>query len=198
MLTAIWLDFGVNPGTVEISNLKLIGSDTILFNDFLQFRTIQITPLSTQKNLFKLTSDKSDPMIIYKHLLDLNGKRTTDNNRVLIGEDDWLFYTLENSLEKYQNRITLSPEQLSQITAYLTDINHWAKQNGKKFYFVIAPDKNKIYGEYMTNKVQKIQDDTHGLGNQLVRHLNQHTDINVIYPYDALHAAKNKGWLYCK
>lgn len=123
--------------------------------------------------------------------------RTHGNNRVLIGKDGWLFYKGDNSLRNFQNLDLFKEEELKKAVKYLTDINDWAKANGKKFYYMICPDKNKIYGEYLPY-VNQINPNSKSRANQLIKYLQENTDVKVIYPYEALYKAKEKGLLYRK
>ena len=117
--------------------------------------------------------------------------------RVLYGEEGWLFYKGDNSLDNFQNKTIFTDEELKIIAKYLSGIDAWAKQNGKSFYYLIAPDKNKIYGEYITS-LKKIRQNEDSRANQLVRYLKENTTVNVIYPYQSLLKNKEKGLLYYK
>ena len=120
-----------------------------------------------------------------------------DGLKVLVEKDNWLFYKDENSLRNFANLDILSPEQLQQTAKYLQDINDWCKKHNKKFLFVIAPDKNKIYGEHIT-KVMKVHPDSESRAVRLVEYLRNNTDVNVLYPYEQLVANKPRGFLYMK
>lgn len=117
--------------------------------------------------------------------------------KVLVENDNWLFYTDENSLRNFANMDRLSTEQLQQATAYISNFDDWCKQHNKQFILVIAPDKNKIYGEYIT-KVVKVYPDTQSRANQLVDYLHANTQVNVLYLYDTLMTHKQDGLLYLK
>ena len=119
------------------------------------------------------------------------------NKRVLIGKDNWLFYKGDNSERNYANLDLFSQQELENISIYLKNIQHWAKQNGKSFYYLICPDKNKIYGEFYQFH-EKVYPDSQSRAQQVVNYLRENTDIEVIYPYDALHQAKSQGLLYYK
>ncbi len=114
------------------------------------------------------------------------------NDKVLIGKDNWLFYTLENSINNFKNTSTFSDKELENIAQYLSDINNWAKQHGKEFYYLICPDKNKIYGENIQG-IKKEKPDSQSRINQLVNYLHQHTQVKVIYLYDVIHQAKKES-----
>lgn len=119
------------------------------------------------------------------------------NNRVLIGKDNWFFYKGDNSLRNFANSVTLEEEDLQKGLSYLKALDDWCKENGKEFYYIIAPDKNKIYGEYY-RLVKKEKTDDYGIGNQFVNYIKENSDIKVLYLYDVLINNKDKGLLYFK
>ena len=119
------------------------------------------------------------------------------NDMVVIGQDNWLFIKEGNTLDHFQNKVLFTEEQLEHIAKYLQDINNWAKKHNKSFYYLICPDKHRIYGEYITF-VKKVRPDSESRIQQLIEYLHKHTDVKVIYPYDTLRANKNRGLLYYK
>ncbi len=131
---------------------------------------------------------------LYSHI---KKSMSVDNDKVLQGKDDWLFYKGDKSLENFQNKNLFSDEQLKHFAEYLSDINNWAIKNGKSFYYVIAPDKNKIYGENIT-VLKKFRPDTDSRTNQLVKYLHTNTNVTVIYLYDVIMQNKDNGLLYYK
>lgn len=121
--------------------------------------------------------------------------RESDN--ALIGKEKWIFLKSDNSVLNYQNAISFSDKELSRITAYLQGVKQYAEQNGKKFVFFIAPDKNKIYGEFYSPKIRKIKSDEDNMTFQLIRHLKQ-SGITAVYPAQTLREHKKSGLLYYK
>ena len=117
---------------------------------------------------------------------------------VVVGKENWLFYKPNNSIRNFQNLDVFTPEELKNVALYLTSINEYCKSENKKFYLFIAPDKNKIYGEYYPDYIKKYLPDSDSRAMQLVNYLKKNTEINVIYPYDALQAGKTTGLLYWK
>ncbi len=121
-----------------------------------------------------------------------------ENSNVLPGKDNWLFYKDGGAIANFSNLELFSEEELINAKNYLNAINEWAKKHNKKFIYIIAPDKNKIYGEFYPNKYKKKYDDSQSRANQLVRYLKEYTDVKVLYFYDVLHANKDEGLLYFK
>lgn len=119
----------------------------------------------------------------------------TDN--VLIDNDGWLFYVRDNSLKNFANLTKFSTKELKNAANYLSDMDDWCKKHKKKFYVFIMPDKNKIYGEYITY-INKVSADDANRTKQLIDYLKNNTGVHVIYPYDALLSAKKEFLLYYK
>lgn len=63
---------------------------------------------------------------------------------------------------------------------------------------MIAPDKNRIYGEYYPDYINKINPDSKNRTNKLLKYLMAKTCIKIIYPYSTLMGLKSIGYLYYK
>ena len=124
--------------------------------------------------------------------------KSAGNKNVLVGKDGWLFYRGNNSVQNYANSPQLTENHLKKTLNYLTDIHNWTKKEGKDFYFFVAPDKNRIYGEHYPSYVNKIRSDEHSIGHQLVKYISENSNINVVYPHKDLIENKDKGFLYYK
>lgn len=123
---------------------------------------------------------------------------TAENDNVLLGEDNWLFHKWDNGIANYRNRYLLNDEQLSNIAAYLSAIDSWCRKYDKEFYYVIVPDKNKIYGEYFPKKYKKYRENSESSTVQLLKYLRENTRVKVLYLYDTMYANKQNGLLYFK
>lgn len=127
----------------------------------------------------------------------INSATAKGNDRVLAGKDGWLFLRREKSVDNFQNMTLFSESELEQVTAYLSAIDEWCRKNGKSFYMLIAPDKNKLYGEYFQN-IRKIRPDSESRANQLVNYLRANSKVKVVYALNTLMKHKKDGLLYWK
>lgn len=75
---------------------------------------------------------------------------------VLAGQNNWLVYTGENSLDDFQRTIPYTDEQLFQIQQGVDGMTRFLQQKGITFLVVVAPNKNTIYPEYMPRQIQVI------------------------------------------
>lgn len=115
------------------------------------------------------------------------------NDKAFLAKDNWMFYKPDDSIINYTNKKNLPDANLKKILTYLSDIDNWCKQHNKQFYFVIPPDKNKIYPEYFPDYIGKARPDEYGIGNTVAEYIRKNSDINVIYLYDTLMEEKSTG-----
>ncbi len=73
---------------------------------------------------------------------------------VLIGKEDWLYYTGENNLQDYECTIPFTVAELAAVREHLLEWDAQLQQRGIRFYVVIAPNKESIYPQYLPNQVQ--------------------------------------------
>ncbi len=124
----------------------------------------------------------------------LRGKR--ENDRAMEGNDGWLFYKGDNSVKNFQNQNNFTEEELQTLKKKLEEKRDFCASFGAHYYVLIAPDKNKIYGEFYPAYYYKKQ--PIGRGEQLYRYLKKNSDIEVGYPLLALLEAKKQNQLYYK
>lgn len=68
-------------------------------------------------------------------------------SHVMVGYDGYMFY--EDTLEDFLGLNFLNGSVYDRAKDMLKSSQQWAEQNGKKFYIVIAPNKNTVYPDYM-------------------------------------------------
>jgi len=78
----------------------------------------------------------------------------TDFPNVLIGKEDWLYYTGENNIADFECTSPFTAGELQRITSRLLDWNDQLNQRGIKFYVVFAPNKESIYPQYLPDRVK--------------------------------------------
>ncbi len=66
---------------------------------------------------------------------------------VIIGYHDYMFY--EDTVNDFIGSGFLTDTVYNRAVKTLIERNNWAESHGKKFYFVIAPNKNTVYPDYM-------------------------------------------------
>lgn len=82
--------------------------------------------------------------------------KESNNEKVIVGKNGWLFFS--ETLDDYLGRNTLSDRQIFSCARVLYLLQENAEQNGKKFLFTVAPNKNALYPEYMPDRYIQIDD----------------------------------------
>ena len=72
---------------------------------------------------------------------------------VLIGKQDWLYYTGENNINDYECASFFTKRELKAIRSRLLDWNEQLEERGIHFYIVVAPNKETIYPQYLPDRI---------------------------------------------
>ena len=135
-------------------------------------------------------------------LITLNSKlnlflnRKLQSETALQGKENWLFTTRWNSTAMFQNKNLFSDDELAQIKQKMLALQKWAERHNMKFYIMLVPDKESLYGEYYPDGFEK-EGDVSRL-QQTTDFLKKNTHIKVISLYDPLSVAKKKYTLFYK
>lgn len=115
------------------------------------------------------------------------------NGNVLIGKSGWSFIKKNNSMKNFSNTQLFSVDEKASILEYLKGLHNWCYRNNKKFYFIICPDKHRIYGDFYPDTIKKVNPDSVSKMADLVSYIRENSEINMIYPVDELLLEKGKG-----
>jgi hypothetical protein len=145
------------------------------FNDHFNFREVLIS-LNSKLNLF------------------LN--RKLQSQTAMQGKENWLFTTRWNSVAMFQNKNLFTDEELVLIKDKMQALQKWSQKHNIKFYIMLIPDKESIYGEYYPDGYKK-EGDISRL-QQVTKYLQENTNIKIMSIYEPLMAAKNKYTVFYK
>ena len=138
------------------------------------------------------TSYFNDNLQFRNYLISLNsgidyfcfGK--SSNSSVVVGKDHWLFYI--DTITNYQGTDACSEEELAAIAYNCVRQRDYLREQGKEFVIFIAPNKSRIYPEYMPDRYGEPAEVYSAL--QIYDYLKENTDVRVVYPYAELMDAK--------
>jgi hypothetical protein len=145
---------------------------TSYFNDNLQFRNNLITMNSA---------------------IDYFGFGRASNGSVIVGKDNWLFYNNVSDgdpVSCYQGTNLYTEEELKAVAANCIKQRDFVESQGKEFMIFLAPNKERIYPEYMPEHYGAPAENYGVL--QLYNYLKENTDLRVVYPYEELMQAKGQ------
>ncbi|MGI1658568.1 MAG: alginate O-acetyltransferase AlgX-related protein [Desulfitobacterium sp.] len=135
-----------------------------------------------------------DQLIYFNNLLNVKCFKVSTNPLVIIGENNWLYYTGDKSLEDYKGLSRFTSDELEIIRRNLETEKEWLAKRGIQFLVVVAPNKESIYPEYLPNNIRKINDGTRL--EQLKSYLQEKSDINVLDLRTPLLEHKGNSLLY--
>jgi alginate O-acetyltransferase complex protein AlgJ len=72
-----------------------------------------------------------------------------DSHEVLVGTDGWLYFTSSRMIDHYRGDLQFTEKDLCDWQNLLEHRRDWLADRGIKYIFVIAPDKQSIYPEYL-------------------------------------------------
>ncbi len=110
--------------------------------------------------------------------------------QVIIGKDGWLFYT--PTVNDYLGKPTVSEMGIKNIRHNLEMMQEFSELHNSQFLVAIVPNKNSVYGEYMPENYQKL--------NQTNNYTNlmQELENSTVPAVDLLSAFNKEELLYHK
>ncbi|OHE56486.1 MAG: hypothetical protein A2Z47_04180 [Thermodesulfovibrio sp. RBG_19FT_COMBO_42_12] len=134
-------------------------------------------------------------LINAKSWIDYNLFRSPISSKVHIGKDNWLY--LDEELFDYTNGGCKDKEKIRELAFQLNELERMLELSGKKFIFIVAPNKSTIYPEYVD--IDQIR-----LGCQksrydiLLESFKEYPVRNIIRLDNVLNAAKRREQVYFK
>jgi alginate O-acetyltransferase complex protein AlgJ len=113
---------------------------------------------------------------------------------VLIGKDNWLFYAGNGAIDCHLGTRLLTEKQLSNWQSLLQKRQQWLAQRGIKYLFVVAPNKESIYPDYLPDWAHKPGARTEL--DQLIDRLRTSTQVEVVDLRPALLEARQGRRVY--
>jgi hypothetical protein len=115
--------------------------------------------------------------------------------RVVVGRDDWLFYSGERTVEDLLGRDRLSDAELAQWRRAVEGRRAWWRERGAEYLLVLVPNKTTIYPDRLPAFLRSQA--RPGKLDQVVGHLrDQRSPVPVLDLRAALFAAKAQQTVY--
>jgi len=112
------------------------------------------------------------------------------------GEQGWLYWAREGMVENYTGRAQFTEQDLENWRRLLEARRDWLAQRGVKYIFVVAPNKETIYPEFLPKWV--VKNGQPGKLDQFLAYMRQHSTVAVVDLRPDLLAAKAQGATYYK
>jgi hypothetical protein len=110
-------------------------------------------------------------------------------SRVVLGKDDWMFYTGDHSIEVYRGLLPFTQKELESWQRMIEHKRDLLKARGIEYLFVIGPNKESVYPDYMAPRFNRVH--AHTRMDQLVDHMRAKSDVEVLDLRPALIAGRS-------
>jgi alginate O-acetyltransferase complex protein AlgJ len=111
-----------------------------------------------------------------------------DSHDVLVGNNDWLYYSSARMIDHYRGDIQFTGAELQSWQNLIERRRDWLAQRGIKYLFVLAPDKQSVYPEYLPAWLKKTGRPTKA--DQFIAYMKAHSTVEILDLRPALLAAK--------
>jgi len=131
--------------------------------------------------------------------INLKVFRNTENSYVILGKDNWLFYSGEerNTVLEYEAKELYTEQELQLILRNVEKYRDDIKESvGADFVLMLIPDKEHIYEDMLPDTMQTFSSIKRV--DQIYEYITKHSDIKVCYPYAELMEAKEDYQVYYK
>lgn len=141
----------------------------------------------------------NDHVPFRSQLIELNSVLSVElfqdsaSDSVMLGKENWLFYTDEESVEDYKGTNLYSQQELDQIRDNCLATQEYLEKRGIEFVIMIPSNKEDIYSEYLPDYVTKRGEMTRA--QQVVDCLRE-AGIRVVYPREEMLEYKDEYSLY--
>ena len=125
--------------------------------------------------------------------IDYHAFKDSNSETVIIGKNGWLFYkgskeNGEDPVADYLGTNRFTEAELEKIAANMIQARDDLAAQGRDFVIFIAPNKERVYSEYMPDEYGQPSAD--GRIYQVVKYLQEHTDLKVVCPLQAFEEYK--------
>jgi alginate O-acetyltransferase complex protein AlgJ len=110
------------------------------------------------------------------------------------GRNGWLYWGCEGMVENYTGQWRFTEAELQNWQKLLETRRDWLAQRGEKYMFVVAPNKETIYPEYLPAWV--VKNGKPGKLDQFLAYMRAHSTVPIVDLRPSLLAAKQIGPTY--
>jgi hypothetical protein len=118
-------------------------------------------------------------------------------NKVVLGQNGWLFTGEEQMVDHYLGMAKFTPEQLKSWQTLLEKRRDWLAARGIKYLFIIPPDKPAVYPEFLPSWLQNAAPANRETKlDQFLKYMKAHSTVEVLDLRPSLLAAKTTAPTY--
>lgn len=188
MPRAVWLAAGDRFAVQATENTIPAAAPELTRENYLGFA-------AAYENYYNGNVPFRSQLITLNSLMDLELLREKSiNDKVVVGSDDWLFYSAESNIDDYKGTNLFTREQLEQIGRSLETSRQYLEKRGIEFVLFIPPNKEAVYGDLCLPSYYK--KGAKSRAEQLTEYLRANTSVRVVFPLEELRAYRDDYSLY--
>jgi hypothetical protein len=135
------------------------------------------------------------PLIRLLATAKVDGLNVSSSPRVILGKQSWLFYNPQPALADGGVAHSFPPGELERWQRLVQARHDWLAQRGIRYLFVVAPDKQSVYPEFLPRGYRRATTRDSRLDRLLVR-LRESSTVTVVDLRALLARNKGQGRLY--
>lgn len=135
-----------------------------------------------------------DYFILGYNYLKIKIWKRSSHKKVLLGADGWLFLSGDRVLEDFVSVNQFAVDQLEARRKILEAKRDWLAKRGIQYLFVIPPNKQSVYPEFMPETYQRLQGETRL--DQFITYMQKNSDVNILDLRKAMRATKEDQQVY--
>jgi alginate O-acetyltransferase complex protein AlgJ len=133
-------------------------------------------------------------LIAFQAAVLWHGLHTSSSDTVIAGRGDWLFYADDGGIQDYVQQETFTEAELQQWQRMLERARDWLASRGSRFLFVLTPDKQMIYQEFMPASLHRLHDSYRA--DQFLAYMRAHSTVEIVDLRPGILATKPRELLY--
>ncbi len=171
------------------------------YNDHLPFRDMMINYYNEKnsrlESIYRRHIGAGIANILYPETVedDYVFPVASDNEMVLFGRDDWLFYLGENSLDYYRGSNVMDEEEMAEHLERMEELQRICDDKGIQLAFFMIPNKERIYTDKMPT--YRIENES-GRQRIFTDYVHDNSDITYVYPEKELTEGRSLVPMYYK
>lgn len=115
---------------------------------------------------------------------------------VLVGKDDWLYFTGDMSIPDYQKTSLINKSKIKRLTLVLKQFDEQVQHYGGDLLVVIPPDKSTVYPQYMPDEVPVIGNESSL--DRIVEYIKNNSNVQVLDLRSVMIEQSNTSRVYYK
>ncbi len=133
-------------------------------------------------------------LIHWLAIAKVKGLGVTSWPSVILGRKGWLYLGGYAALPYYRGTKPFTPKDLERYQKILEGRRDWLAERGIPYLFVILPNKDTIYPEFMPPAYTKVRPKSRA--DQLIDHMKAHSTVTILDVREDLRRAKERDVLY--